>query len=595
MTALLVYPTHKNCREVEEDYLAAGISAATYPGRTTEESDEMPQNCWNEDADRAEGMGLPVVKTVCPSCKSRQKCLACGYLGELIAAQDATVALCTHKRAEYTSLLDMTNGRQYVSIHENPIDLLRPAVPITEQDLFIVQRIVSRIVTDPESLDWFGNDIRIDDEGNRYHDEEQTIRRDREYQFCLHLIELIDALVSALEQAEITTEWQSKAAMKCATGIERTLFKATRAAQATFQGQAWRFVLAAASGELHSAAILVETRFVKGGGQGNGIVLKSVNGFKHNPPSTGAVTWFNDATLARERLEMILGRPVQDMTPGGRIERRQKAVQILRDITRAGKPRIFANYLRGVLADRPQSQRVGVICHRPHVTAAKSLGAEFDQRIVKVTYFGSGEDRSSNDWYEQCDLIVVAGTPRIRPGAIASYLIQVGEVGAACRVPDWVTVYWEGQNESGEPIKVSSRGYDDEAWRAAHRDLVRAQMVQAIGRGRGILETGCAVVVLSAEECGLPISDAGMESLNGGSTKVLEAMRRLTMENPKEHYLGKSIVSTREVANATGLSLVRTRELLRGLERRGLARKAGERLGWALVVPAHKVPAPCPA
>src|SRR5207342_2214056 len=112
----------------------------------------------------------------------------------------------------------------------------------------------------------------------------------------------------------------------------------------------------------------------------------------------------------------------------------------------------------------------GVICLRPQIAALKELGADFDQRIVKSTYFGSGDDRSSNDWYQRCDLILIAGTPRIPPAAIAAYLVQVGESNAACPHPEWGATYWEGQTESGEPVKVKARGYLDEAWRRAHRD-----------------------------------------------------------------------------------------------------------------------------
>jgi len=170
----------------------------------------------------------------------------------------------------------------------------------------------------------------------------------------------------------------------------------------------------------------------------------------------------------------------------------------------------------------------------------------------------------------------------------------VGEIGAACTEPAWGAVYWQGLTESGEPLRVKGRAYQDPVWHRAHRELVRAQLVQAIGRGRGILDSGYEVIVLSTEECGLPISDAGFEALNGGSTKILEAVRHLTMENPKEYSLGFSIVSTRQVAQTTGFSLVRSRELLRGLERRGLVRKVGERGGWALIDPTPIELTPCP-
>jgi hypothetical protein len=583
MTALLIYPTHKNCREVEEDYAGAGIGAATYPGRATEASEDIPQNCWNADADGAEAMGLPVVKAVCPRCASRPKCLEGGYLGDLIAVEKATVALCTQKRAEFSGLASLSSGRKYVSVHENPIDLLRPVVDISEQDLLQVQHVVGRVLTDPKFLDWFGDALRVDDQGNRYHDQELAIRKDRQHQFCVHLLDVIDALVVNLQRAESTAEWRPQKTMKSPTGIEWTLFLATRIAKATFQGQAWRFALSAVTGELHAAAILVSKRYVKGGGQGTAFVVKSAVGFRDNPPGAGVTTWFNDATLTRDRLEQIVCRPVRDLTPGARIELKRKQVQILRDITRGTSKRIFANILRGVLADRPQFQRVGVICLRPHIGAVRSLGAEFDQRIVKATYFGSGDDRSSNDWYQQCDLVVIAGTPRIPPSAIAAFLVQSGEVSAARREPDWGTVYWEGQTESGEAVRVKSRGYQDEAWRRAHRDQVRARLVQAVGRGRSILETGCEVIVISTEECGLVISDAGLESLNGTSTKVLEALRDLSLTFPKKLYLEKVSVSTREVARAVRLSLPQVRRVLAGLERRGLVHKVGERGGWVAV------------
>ena len=205
--------------------------------------------------------------------------------------------------------------------------------------------------------------------------------------------------------------------------------------------------------------------------------------------------------------------------------------------------------LRGVLADRPQFTRVGVICHRPHVASVKALNGEFNERLVKVAYFGSGEDRSSNEWHTRCDLIVVAGTPRIRTAVVAAHLIQVGEIGAACREPQWGTLYWQGETETGQPIKVKGAGYQDERWRCAHRDLVRAQLVQAIGRGRGVLESGCEVLVLSNEECGLPVSEAKPELLNDSSIAILNAVRRLTMENANKEFIGNSIVRTDQIAN----------------------------------------------
>lgn len=580
MKALLVYPTHENGREVEEQYLAGGINAACYPARKTTDTKSTPQNCWNESANVAENIGFPVVKTVCPVCEHRKKCCNAGYLGQLMIVKHADVAICTHKRAEYSGLENLAKGCDYVSIHEDPVDLLRPKMTVEEIDLVQAQHVLYRVLNDPKFLDWFGNALRVDDDGNKYEDEELAVRKDRQYQFCRHLADIIDELLAQLCAAETTVEWKPNVVRKRPTGIERTLFFATRTAKVSFSGPAWRFILSAAAGDLHSAAIIVEHKFRKGGGKGVTFSQKSMIGVRNNVPPPTTVTWFNDATITTDRLAMIVNGHVQDETPQGTLTLQKKAVQILRDITRRTSKRIFANILRGVMADRPQFSRIGIICHRPHISVLKTLEPEFADRIAKSTYFGSGEDRSSNEWHHLCDLLVVAGTPRFPPGAIAEYLVQVGEVGAACHQPEWGAVYWHGAAESGEPVKVKAVGYPDEAWRRAHRDLVRAQIVQAIGRGRGILPNGCEVLVLSNEECGLVISDAGMEPLNGGSVKVLEALRRLTMENANKEYIGNSIVNTRQIAAATSLTPVRTRELLRGLERRGLVHKVGERSGW---------------
>ena len=577
--ALLVYPTHENCREVWGPYVERGIHALCYPSRTTTGTEHLSPNCWNSQADEAENMGFPVTKAVCPTCPEKRRCALQGYLGQLQAVKEADIAICTHKRAEYSGFEDLTAGRHYISIHENPIDILRPKTAASEADLVQVQIVLHRLLNEPSSLDWFGDAVRMDDEGNLYRDEEVAVRKDRLFDFCSFLADLVDDLLARLHVAETTTEWVPTTTRKRPSGIERTLFRGTRAAKVTLNGQPWRFVLSAAAGELVSGAVLVSQRH-ETGDQDVPTLLKTAIGFRDNRPSRSASTWFNDATLSADTLEAVLRCEVQNKTPGGRLELQKKAVQILRDITRSTSPRIFANIVRGVLADRPQFSRIGLICHRPHVAALQTLEPEFARRIAKVAYFGSGEDRSSNAWHQMCDLIVVAGTPRVPPSTIATYLVQIGDVGAACREPKWGTVKWDGRTESGEPVTVSARGYHDEAWRRAHRDHVRASIVQAIGRGRGILETGCEVVVLSTEECGLVISDSGLQALNGSSARVLAALQELCAEIPNKYFLENAAHKSTSVAAKAGLSVRQTQDILGDLERRGLVLRRGERGGW---------------
>jgi hypothetical protein len=576
--ALLVYPTHANCGEAEQDYLNAGIYARTYPARRTEATATLPQNCANCDADMAEDMGFSVVKTVCPACEHRTQCKLKGYLADLLAVKEAHVALCTHKRAEYSGVGELAPGCRYVSIHENPIDLLRPRVEISESDIQQVRWLLYRMVSDPQFLDWFAQANRVDDHGNAFTDDDIARRKQEHFDFCSQLLDLADGLIAAIQAAESTTPWVSDAELEVPTGIERTLFWATRTQRMRFSGQPWRFVLAAAGGALYSAGIFVS--------RSRGplkTVHKTVVGFRNNRPPTGATTWFSDATLACDRLASVLGQSVKDSTPVGRIEQQKKAVQIVRDVTRSTAPAVVQGILRGVLADRPTFQRIGLIAHRPHIRAIETLEPEFRQRIVRWTYFGSGGDRSSNVWHEECDLLIVAGTPRIPPHVVAMYLMQVGKIEAACREPPWTGYEWEGLTECGERMRIPSKGYLDPIWRGGHRDLVRAALVQAIGRGRGILETGCEVVVLSNEECGLVLSDAGLETVNATGMRVLEHLRGASPENPKKYLLGKTGDRTKAISDRVGLSLSQTREVLNLLERRGLVHHIGDRGGWVAI------------
>jgi ribosomal protein S25 len=581
MQALLIYPTHDNCDEVFVQAQARGFSAAVYPARRTKSKDHRPINCWNAEADTAEAMGFPVVKAVCPTCPRRKECQQSGYLGQLMAVQKADVALCTHKRAEYTGLAQLCEGRPYVSIHEDPLHIVRPRVTLLDVDLLPLQVLVTRLLNDPRSLDWFGADQAVDDDGNRYHAAELVVRRERLYEACRQLAALLDALERAIVSAQQLTEWCVPESASLPMGFERLLYGMARAARVSFEGSPWRFLLAAIAGQFVSAAIQVHRKPPRNGRPE--IVSKAIVGFRHNAPPLTAVTWFNDATGSAQQLEQALGRPVQVRTPSGRIDRQRKAVQIPRDISRGTSPRVVASLLRGVLADRPQFQRIGLIGHRPHLGVIDQLEPEYRQRFVMRTYFGSGDDRSSNAWHEQCDLIIVAGTPRVPPEEIERRLVQTGAVDAACRRPRWGSIAWTGVTENGEAVTVSGRGYHDDAWRRAHESLVRAALVQAIGRGRGILEAGCEVLVLSNEECGLPLSDGSVETLNQSSVRVLAALRELTMENPIKRLIENSIVSTSTIASAVGLSVVHVRELLRALEQRGLVQKVGERSGWRLV------------
>ncbi len=595
MTFALCYPTHANCREQAELFKTANLDARCYPLRISEGSRDQAPNCWNEHTATAEKLGFPVIKSICPLCPHRQRCLEGGYLEQLRFATEGEIVLMTHQRAAFAGLAELTRGRSYVSIHENPLDLLRPRVDIVVADLISLRYLLNRILNEPFFLDRFAPPVLVDDHGAPYQRAEAQRRRERQYDFCRLLADLIDDLIKLQEHATVTTVWQPTTTAPCPQGTEAFLFWAVGICRLAFRGQPFRFLLLAASGQLASAAVLVGKRPSPSEKSAPSFIKKIV-GFAHNPPARGTTTWINDATMSLPALRAVLGTSVRDCTPAGRIARQKKAVQIPRDVTRNTKDAVVAKILRGVLSDRPEFPRVGLITHRPLLSVLDQLEPEFRRRIVMSTYFGSGQDRSSNAWHTACDLIIIAGTPRVGPLEVASLLLQIGDHAAAGHEPRWEKYQWEGHTEAGGVAVVTGSGYVNSAWRQAHQSLVRAGLVQAIGRGRGILVEGCEVVVISNEECDLPLSDGSLVTLNDQMMRLLARIRELTETNPKIHSIGKISVSSAALAQPLGLTPRQVRNLLTVLERQGLIARVGDRGGWyAVPVSAgHEAPSPVP-
>ncbi len=307
---------------------------------------------------------------------------------------------------------------------------------------------------------------------------------------------------------------------------------------------------------------------------------KRILAVRRNSPPRAATVVFGDNTADVGTLSRLLRRKVEDITPDGELALFHKAVQIDRDITQCTSGKTVRNIIRAVLSAMPQFHRVGIICHRKHVRAIESLESEFENRITKIAYFHSGEERSSNDWYEECDLIVIVGTPRVSPTVIQQRLIQIGEFDAAGEEPQWDDFRWQGTTESGEKKIVEGRGYRNAKWWEAHRERVRAELVQAVGRGRGILPDGCPVILLSNEECGLPLSDIVLEPMSTSEAAVLRCLTEITAANPNRYILENTAVKSAEIASRAGLSERQTRDLLVSLKSRGLLRRIGQRKGW---------------
>ncbi len=257
--ALVVLPTHKNCEELEKELTGAGINAVAYPGRLTQGDD---QNCWNTDADTAEQVGLSAVAAVCPGCRERKRCSQWGYLKDLKQASDADVAIATHSRAIFAGLASLSMGREYVAIHEDSLNVLRPSCSVSENDLRTARdSVLTRLMKDPKWLYWYGDILRRDDEGRLARNDKLRQRRDALHKFVILLNEHCDWLLTELANHGRTRRLKLPETIPKAVGIERLLFRATGEARKVghrFSGSAWRLLLAVAAGEIADLGVIVD-------------------------------------------------------------------------------------------------------------------------------------------------------------------------------------------------------------------------------------------------------------------------------------------------------------------------------------------------
>lgn len=579
---LIVTPTHEQCGEIVADLIAAGFKAVAFPKRTTQ--GDAP-NCWNEDADAAEAAGFPVLATVCGGCKFRDQCLgngfgSDGYRAAVGRAEAADVVVATHKRIEASGLSLKSQKWPFVSIHEDATDVLFPSSAVSLTVIAVAQQVVRRLLDSPRWLDWLGETDSLDEDGKLIPDSAKTERREALDTFLRHLDDSLTLLASSICDATDTGELDRFAVMEKPFGIEWLLWRAQQESGLTFDGVSpWRAILTLSSDDCCMGGVIVSSQK-----QGEQIpVERTLVVARRNLPDTNATVWLADATADKRLLEMGTGQPVIDLTPDGHLELVKSVTQIEQDITRRTTPDRLRAILRGVLVARPEAERVGVITHSKLKDAAESLGEPFKRRIVRVAYFGSGEDRASNSWYQQCDLIIIAGTPRVPPQAIQKRLFQLGEFTAGAADGEWSKRNWKGFQTDGTPRIVAGRGYGNEKWNLAHRSLVRAAVIQAAGRGRGLLSDGCEVLILSNEECGFPLANQStVKPLPGAAMIVMNA---LTAVAANKETLATTSVSTREVAEHLERDERQIREWLNWLHDSGLINRHGERGGWSPLVP----------
>jgi hypothetical protein len=597
-SSLTVLRTHRNCREVEEEYQRAGLLAASYP----ELSAKVCRNF--EQATIALGAGLSASATVCLECPHND---TCEYREAMDNAEGSPHALATHKRAEL-SFETIAEGRKYITIHEDPVDLLAPTA---EAAAGLDQ--VAQVARHAGAAAWDRNDM-----DGRY--------------FFGRVEEAAHWLMDRLADTTDTTSLPLPLGASSPRQVDANLWRAMNATGIFPPSEPMRICKAIAAGELHELTIRVDRCFGKGKEQ---VTRRAVLAVWHTKLPPKATVWINDATADLAEIQAVSDRPVLDMTPEGRLRRQHPAVQIPLDVKKGTSVATVISTVRGVLASIGDYRQIGVVCDQKHVPALRgtSHGDNLDphsrSRIVKIEHFRSGESRGSNLWLEECDLLLILGTPRVPPYAIKQRLIRSGRSVAAARDGGWEKDYWSGVTVSGKRRTVQTLAYRDRDWHTAHQAIVRAELLQAVGRGRGICDNGLPVAVVSCEDLGLPLFDTEIHPIDETAWTVLEALRDLStlsdvfpkggsrllgeMNTPRlshaipNNNIGLTSLSrgkldapsrpilSSELAHQIGRTKSWVCRILNSLFACGLVHRIGQRGGWVLSGTGRRLVAPEPA
>lgn len=601
--SIVLAPTHENCTELWELFNLNRILAEAYPPL-----DEDHCNNFSTALDCID-CGLSVSAAVCPTCPLREGCL---YIELMKKAENADHRIATHSRAS-RNLTELTSAADFVSIHEEPINVIKPTADANHEEGFNKLIEVAGVAS---HIAWGLSAASSDTLRAFYHTVKRTANRFRDEL-------MLNDQTRLLQLSDFVTNTPHSA--------EAILYRAILESKIRPPADTTRIVLAAVQGRLKSVTVRLDTVSRKGG---KTETKRSLQGVWSNEFGDDKAVWFCDATSNRDELAEILGRPVIDMTPGHRLQLRQPIVQIPLDVTKQTTPQRIIAMLESILAACLGFDRIGVITHREHCPLIEGtaqsdvkLSPESQARIAKVKYYRSGAGRGSNAWYTECDLLIVLGTPRVPPAVVRTRLIQAGRHAAAeCTAEEagWGPDYWLAKTISGGARQIMFRTYRDHRWHAAQNAIVASEIKQAVGRGRGLLDSGIPVVAVTTQPLGYRVVDHDPYQPTPSEQVILIALEAIGEEKlrpppptevdqisevlptgtdtietaslsevlPNKYYLGTTSLNesddrlsdppvfASEIATRIDKTPRHVLNVLKSLEECGLVRHVGQRGGW---------------
>lgn len=585
-TSLTVLPTHDACKELVDRLSKEGISATAYPKLAADTCKKYGTIDQPGLAQKIQASGLNVATSLCVKCEFYSDCI---YQKDRQRAKDSNHTIATHARTEATDF-SLFKDKEIVFVHENPLSLLRPCIEVENikhfEDLLIICKYARKVAirfNDPSAIEF------------------------------LNILETgVEELIDILANDQLFKKYESSSQndrknlpkIKCLPCKEKASFynkgdyilhRAMIDYKKYSNQNALHLAIGYSFGGLKSLFAKVEEYF-GGGGQIN--ARNFLVGFWQTQIPNQLI-WFEDGSSNVKMLQDLTGLNVIDQTPIGKIKNHKEPIQFTqKDVTQQTTSEIVKSIVRGLLAKNNHCKNVGIICHKCHVPAIKSLSSYWKNRIRKVSYFHSGEDRASNDWLN-CDLLIVLGTPRVPPSAVRNLLLTFDKVEAAKYDSNFVPFLWTGMNEKGHLVEVISRQYSNPDWNWANSFLVKETLCQAIGRARSITPEAIPVVLISTEPLDLIISSDNFQMVSDEDDATLrivltaispsgsgDGTSQLCEESPNRYILGNSshnFVTSKEVHKHFPKESLRNTQLrLAKLVEIGLIVKINERMGFTI-------------
>ena len=510
-TSLTVLPTHDACKELVDRLSKEGILATAYPKLASDTCKMYGTIDQPGLAQKIQASGLNVATSLCERCEFYSDCI---YQKERQKARNSKHTIATHARTEATDF-SLFKDKEIVFVHENPLSLLRPCVEVENikhfEDLLIICKYARKV-----AISW--NDALA-------------------IEFLNILESGVEELIDIFANDQFFKEYESSS-KNDRKNLPKIKFLPCREKESFYingdyilhrgmtdckkysNQNALQLAIGYSFGRLKSLFAKVEEYRVAGG-QIN--VRNFLVGFWQTELPNQTI-WFEDGSSDLKMLETLTGLPVTDQTPIGKIKNQIEPIQFTqKDITKSTLPSTVRSIVRGLLAKYNHCKNVGIICHKCHVSEIESLSSYWKNRIRKVSYFHSGEDRASNDWLN-CDLLVVLGTPRVPPSAVRNLLLAFGKIEAAKYDSAFVSFSWNGMNEKGDFVEVIGKKYLNSDWDWANSLLVKETLRQTIGRARSITPEAIPVVLISTEPLDLIISADNFQVVNDEEDATLRVV-----------------------------------------------------------------------